>query len=96
MYKVTISHQHLRAHSKVGAVLLTAVMLASVTPILADERDATICSAVHRDSRSGRNGGSTQLTETGPLIVPATFTVVAPTLGAIRALRGGYRGEQKQ
>jgi len=60
-----------------------------ITPILADERHAAISSTVHRNSRPGRNGVGAQLTETGALIVPATFTVVAPTLGAIPALRGG-------
>src|SRR6267143_565238 len=60
-----------------------------ITAVLADERHATIISAVHRDPCRGRNRVGAQFTETGTIIIPAAFTVVAPTLGAIRALRGG-------
>src|SRR6266404_875733 len=60
-----------------------------IAAVLADERHATIISAVHRDPCRGRNGVSAQLTETGTVIIPATLTVVAPALGAILALRPG-------
>src|SRR5882672_11135534 len=60
-----------------------------ITAVLADERHATIISAVHRDPCRGRNRIGAQFTETGTVIIPATFTVFAPTLRAILGLRGG-------
>src|SRR6266699_5943611 len=60
-----------------------------IAAVLADERHATIISAVHRDLCRGRNGVGAQFTETGTVIIPAAFTVVAPALGAILGLRPG-------
>src|SRR5438270_1657826 len=67
-----------------------------ITAVLADECDAAIISAVHRDSCRGRNGVGAHFTKVGAATVPATVTVVAPALGAILGLRGGYSGEQKE
>src|SRR5258706_4381414 len=67
-----------------------------ITAVLADERHATITSSVHRDPCRGRNGVGAQFTETGAVIIPAAFTVVAPALGAILGLRGSYCAEKKQ
>src|SRR5437868_3889452 len=67
-----------------------------ITAVLADERDAAIISAAHRDSCRRRNGVGAHFAKVGAATVPATVTVVAPALGTILRLRGGHCAEKKQ